>query len=132
MRQSALLPLLLLLVILPAPGQRPAPGPAALERNLTLTLAGVAKTLTLDEAMAQLPVPAVSLALIANGRIAFARGHGGATPETLFQAASLSKFVAAVGAMRLVERGRLTSTPTSIARLPPGTFRPMRSTAIMP
>ena len=31
----------------------------------------------------------------------------GVTPETLFQAASLSKFVACVGAMRLVDRNRL-------------------------
>ncbi len=106
MRRSALLPLLLLLAILPG-AQRPAPDPSALERDLTLTVAGGAKTLTLDEAMAQLPVPAVSLALIENGRIAFARAYGGATPDTLFQAASLSKFVAAVGAMRLVERGTL-------------------------
>ena len=62
-------------------------------------------------------MPAVSLALIANGRIAFARAYGGATPDTLFQAASLSKFVAAVGAMRLVERGGSPSTPTSIGAL---------------
>jgi CubicO group peptidase (beta-lactamase class C family) len=36
------------------------------------------------------------------------RAYGeGATPKTIYQAASLSKFVAAVGAMRLVDQGRL-------------------------
>ena len=43
------------------------------------------------------------------GRIAFTRSYGDeATPDTLYQAASLSKFVAAIGAMRLVEAGTLT------------------------
>lgn len=107
MQRPALLPLLLLLAILPG-AQKPAPDPSALEHDLTLPIAGGAKTLMLEEAMAQLPVPAVSLALIENGRIAFTRAYGGATPETLFQAASLSKFVAAVGAMRLMERGTLS------------------------
>jgi CubicO group peptidase (beta-lactamase class C family) len=51
----------------------------------------------------------VSIALIDEGQIAFARAFGnGATPDTLYQAASLSKFVTAVGAMRLVEQGKLT------------------------
>jgi CubicO group peptidase (beta-lactamase class C family) len=69
---------------------------------------GVDKTLTLEEAMAALNIPSVSLALIDGDRIAFAQGYGAsATPETLYQAASLSKFVAAVGAMRLVEEKRL-------------------------
>jgi CubicO group peptidase (beta-lactamase class C family) len=59
---------------------------------------------SLDEAMSILNVPSVSLALIDADKIAFARAYGdGATPETLFQAASLSKFVTAVGAMRLVD-----------------------------
>ena len=49
-----------------------------------------------------------SIALIDEGRIAFARAYGkDATPDTLYQAASLSKFVAAIGAMRLVESGTL-------------------------
>ncbi len=86
----------------------PAANPADLERDLSLATAGAPKTLTLKEAMAALNIPAVSVALIDQDRIAFARAYGdGVTPETLFQAASLSKFVAAIGAMRLVEQKRL-------------------------
>ena len=59
--------------------------------------------------LALLKVPSVSIALIDEGRIAFARTYGdGATPDTLYQAASPSKVVAAIGAMRLVEAGTLT------------------------
>lgn len=58
--------------------------------------------------MASLSIPAVSLALIDRDQIAFARSYGqGATPETLFQAASLSKLVTAAGAMRLVQQKKL-------------------------
>ena len=53
-------------------------------------------------------MPSASIALIDQGEIAFARAYGeDATPATLYQAASLSKFVAAVGAMRLVDQGKL-------------------------
>jgi CubicO group peptidase (beta-lactamase class C family) len=59
--------------------------------------------------MAVLNIPSVSIALIDQDRIAWARAYGaGATQDTLFQAASLSKFVAAVGAMRLVDAKRLS------------------------
>ena len=82
--------------------------PSELESNLTITVDGVAKTLNLEAAMEALKIPSVSLALIDGDRIAFASAYGAsATPETLYQAASLSKFVAAVGAMRLVEAKRL-------------------------
>jgi CubicO group peptidase (beta-lactamase class C family) len=58
--------------------------------------------------MALLGVPSVSIALIEKDRIALARAYGeSVTSETLYQAASLSKFVAAVGALRLVEAKRL-------------------------
>jgi CubicO group peptidase (beta-lactamase class C family) len=89
------------------PGARAA-GPSELESTLTIPLRGVAKTVTLEDAMGALNVPSVSLALIDGDRIAFARAYGAsATPETLYQAASLSKFVAAVGAMRLVDAKQL-------------------------
>ena len=85
-----------------------AADPAGLEAGLTVKIGGVAKTLTLAEAMKALNIQAVSVALIDEDRIAYARAYGdGVTPETLFQAASLSKFVACVGAMRLVDRNRL-------------------------
>jgi len=57
----------------------------------------------------------LSLAIIQNGKIVKARGYGvigkngGApvTPTTLFQAGSISKSVAALGALHLVEQGKL-------------------------
>jgi CubicO group peptidase (beta-lactamase class C family) len=66
--------------------------------------------------MADLKVPGVSIAVINGGAIEWARGYGVAetgsatpvTPRTLFQAASVSKPVAALGALRLVERGQLS------------------------
>ena len=59
--------------------------------------------------------PGISIAVIDNGRIEWARGYGvretggseAVTPETLFQAASISKPVAAVAALRLVQQGKL-------------------------
>ena len=89
-----------------------APGHGAeqgeLERDLAVTVDGVEKTLNLEEAMEALKVPSVSLALIDGDRIEFAGAYGaGATPETIYQAASLSKFVTAAGGLRLVEAKRL-------------------------
>jgi CubicO group peptidase (beta-lactamase class C family) len=82
--------------------------PSDLERGLTVTIDGVTKTLTLQEAMQALHIPSASVALIDRDQLAFTRAYGpGVTPETLYKAASLSKFVAAIGAMRLVDQGRL-------------------------
>jgi CubicO group peptidase (beta-lactamase class C family) len=68
----------------------------------------------LIDRMAELKVPALSVAVIHNGRIDWAkgyqmRGENGPkiSPETLFQAASISKPVAAMAALRLVESGRI-------------------------
>ena len=85
-----------------------AAGPPELERDLTIQLDGTAKTFTLEDAMNVLKIPSVSIALIDRDAIAFARAYGAsATPETLYQAGSLSTFVAAAGAMRLIEANRL-------------------------
>ena len=70
---------------------------------------------TLAERMTNYKVPGVSIAVIEGGRIAWARGFGvkeagksdPVTPTTLFQAASISKPVAATAMLRLVERGTL-------------------------
>lgn len=59
--------------------------------------------------------PGVSIALINGGRIEWARGYGvleaggkeSVTQETLFQAASISKSLSAMLALRLVEQGKL-------------------------
>ena len=82
--------------------------PGAIESDLVITVQGEERRVGLDEALKLLNIPSASVALIDEGRIAFASAYGkDATPETLYQAASLSKFVAAVGAMRLVEDGTL-------------------------
>ena len=70
---------------------------------------------SLADRMAELGVPGVSVAVLVDGEIAWARGYGLAdvesgrpvTPNTLFQAASISKPVAALAALRLVESGRV-------------------------
>jgi CubicO group peptidase (beta-lactamase class C family) len=70
----------------------------------------------LDERMRELKVAGVSVAVFHDGHIEWTRGWGFADlearrkvdDETLFQAASISKPVAAVTALALVNRGRLT------------------------
>ena len=82
--------------------------PGAIENDLVITVQGEERHVSLDEALKLLNIPSASLALIDEGRIAFASAYGkDATPDTVYQAASLSKFVAAIGAMRLVEDGTL-------------------------
>src|SRR5215469_8438639 len=65
--------------------------------------------------MQQLHIPGVSIAVVHNGVIEWARGYGIAgpdnkpvTPDTLFQAGSISKPVAAMGALHLVQEGKLS------------------------
>ena len=66
--------------------------------------------------MARRHISGVSLAIIQGGRIVLARGYGvtdestraPVTPTTLFQAGSISKPVSALGALHLVEAGRLS------------------------
>ncbi len=70
----------------------------------------------LADRMAALKVPGVSVAVINDGAVEWARGYGvvetgsttAVTPRTLFQAASISKPVAALAALRLTERGLLS------------------------
>lgn len=72
------------------------------------------ETHALAERMKELNVPGVSIAVIHNGRIEWARGFGvrnseGApvNAETMFQAGSISKPLAAMAALRLVQDGKL-------------------------
>ena len=73
----------------------------------------IAETLLRD--MAQWNAPGASYAVIANGQVSLhavgvrrAGSTFAVTPQTMFQAASLSKTVAAAVALVLVERGQLT------------------------
>ena len=75
--------------------------------------------------MAKYKVPGVSVAVINNGKLEGAKGYGvteagGATPitpETLFQAASISKPVAALAALALVEQRKLNLDENVNAKL---------------
>lgn len=90
---------------------------ANIERGLrpAQALAGAPVPLsTLEGEMRRLHVPGLSIAVVDNGRLAWAKGYGVVGPgggpvttETLFQAASISKPVAAFGAMALVQSGEL-------------------------
>lgn len=72
-------------------------------------------TVSLAERMEQLRVPGVSVAVINGGEVEWAKGYGLAdrergrpvTTETLFQAASISKPVAAMAALKFVQDGLL-------------------------
>ena len=69
----------------------------------------------LEDRMRYYHVPGVSIAFFDHGKVIWTRGYGVAdvqtgrpvTPETLFQAGSISKPIAALGALRLVEQGKL-------------------------
>ncbi|MBP2158730.1 MULTISPECIES: serine hydrolase [Asticcacaulis] len=72
------------------------------------------KVTSLDIRMAELRVPAVSIAVIHKGRIEWAHGFGvtrwngpSVTQHTLFQAASISKPVFALAVLRLADTGQL-------------------------
>ena len=88
----------------PAPAQTPvfAPGPIA--------------AADIDALRKQFNVPGVSVAVIKDFKIEWAQGYGvtdaatnaPVTADTLFQAASISKTVAAMASMKAVQNGRFT------------------------
>jgi CubicO group peptidase (beta-lactamase class C family) len=71
--------------------------------------------MNLNERMAHYNVPGLALAVIQEGHIAWSEGYGTGeakldapiTPYTLFQAASISKPVTALAALRMVQEGQL-------------------------
>jgi len=116
------LPLLLLATACSTPATQQAPPDAAITRVTTtlrprIVVKGAAPiTYALAERMAHYKVPGVSIAVVDSGRLVWARGFGvkeagttdSVTPTTLFQAASISKPVAATGMLRLVQEGKLS------------------------
>lgn len=72
---------------------------------------------TIEERMAKYGVPGVSIAVIHNGKIAWTKAYGvmhkerkePVTTTTLFQAGSISKPVAAYGAMRIAASGKINA-----------------------
>lgn len=98
----------------------PAPNDkiATIESAISPTLVVIGENLpavSLEERMKQLNVPGVSIAVINDGTLEWAKAYGFAdreenvlaTTETLFQAASISKPVAAMAVLKLVDEGRL-------------------------
>jgi CubicO group peptidase (beta-lactamase class C family) len=87
-----------------------APEWRKIERGLDILRPGegVSRRLDLSQALAALKIHSVSVALIDGGKLAWAHAWGEASPQTLYQAASLSKLVTAVAALRLAEEGRLS------------------------
>ena len=80
-----------------------------------VVIRGQSSPMTLTERMTYYRVPGVSIAVIDNGRIEWARGYGvmeargtkAVTALTPFQAASISKPVTAMAALSLVQAGTL-------------------------
>src|SRR6187401_2699395 len=92
-------------------------------------------SLGVPELLAQFKVPAVSVAVIRDFKIEWARAWGvkdaatgvPATVDTMFQAASISKPVAAMASLRAVQDGRFSldqdiNTILKSWKLPGGTF----------
>jgi CubicO group peptidase (beta-lactamase class C family) len=97
----------------------------------------------LVQRMAETHVPAVSIAFFEDGHIRWAKAYGladvasgqAATPQTLFQAASISKPVTAAAALRLFQDGKLDLDQDVNARLkawkvPPTAFTAERKVTL--
>jgi CubicO group peptidase (beta-lactamase class C family) len=87
---------------------RPTSEAKPLETDLDVQPPGEpSRHVTLTLALRILKVPSVSIATISEDRIDRTAAYGGASTRTAYQAGSMSKTVAAVAALRLVEQGRL-------------------------
>jgi CubicO group peptidase (beta-lactamase class C family) len=101
------------------PAPEPAPTPEDIAAGLlpAVQIAGEEPvTFTVEARLRHYNVPGVSVAVMDGGSVVWARGWGVAdresgrmvTPSTLFQAASISKPVAALVALSLVQEGRMS------------------------
>jgi len=109
--------------------------------------AGALDADTVQQLLAQFHVPGVSIAVIKDFKIEWAKGYGTAdvdtqapvTPETMFQAASISKTVAAMASVRAVQDGKFSldqdvNTILKSWQLPGGEFtkdRPVTPRSLM-
>ena len=112
--------LLLLQCLSAATAQQPYPKAvkeqiARVETNLSGGMVIDGKTYTLSERMKHYNVSGLSVAVIDNGQIVWAKGYGYAdkkenrkvTPNTLFEPGSISKSLNAVGILYLAQQGKL-------------------------
>ena len=103
-------------VATPAQARSAADYTAAIERAQTTAGPNDLSTLTIAELMARFNVPGVSVAVVRDHQIHWAKGYGiadvatGAPVDTgtMFQAASISKPVAAMAVLRAVQDGLFT------------------------
>lgn len=121
--RRSLIPSALLLAVLAAPTRAQLPATpdaraAAIADGIqpAIQIAGRdVETSSITDRMAALGVPAVSVAVIHDGRIDWAQAWGvadaetgrAATPHTLFQAASMSKPIAALAALVMMDAGEV-------------------------
>jgi CubicO group peptidase (beta-lactamase class C family) len=90
-------------------------GPPSLREPASVAVLGRALDDVVPAALRSHGVPGAAVAVVRDGGVAWARGYGVAdaerrtavTADTLFQVASVSKPVAAMGVLRLVEQRRL-------------------------
>jgi CubicO group peptidase (beta-lactamase class C family) len=110
--------LLVLCIALAAAAAPPAAGTATNPAALIARIEGPqpGNPLTLEQVMAQVHVPAVSIAVISESKIHWAKAYGiadaasgaKADSDTLFQAASISKPVGAMAVLKAVQDGRFS------------------------
>jgi len=91
---------------------------------------------TLAQRMEEWHIPGVSVAVVHNGKIEWAKGYGvrqtggdAVNTETMFEAGSISKPVSAMGTLHLVQEGKLSldadiNTELKSWKLPPSTAAP--------
>lgn len=119
--KSMAVALLALAVLNPAAAQKPddmAQRVLRIENGLlpAVVVKGQTKPFKLADRMAHYKAPGVSVAVISNGKLEWAKGYGvlevggtaPVTPETLFQAVSAGQPVVALAALALVEQGKLS------------------------
>ena len=125
MKISQLLPIITVLIIYACKNEIPKETPkdvsneiAAIERGLmkaVVVKGAPLDTFSIEERMDHYNVPGVSIALVKDGEIRWAKGYGFANTQTeqkvdtttLFQAGSISKPLAALGALKLVQEGKM-------------------------
>ena len=125
-RMQGMMAAVLALVLASACGEQTAPAAAVdADPKIAQFEAGILQRVQIEgeptvrsslaERMAFYNVPGVSIAVVLDGKIAWAKGYGvleaggpaQVNPDTIFQAGSISKPVAGIAALKLVEQGKL-------------------------